>query len=155
MKRNRLRIEYHDDILPAVSGRVFHVTPSANMPHIRVADALVPNVHLLNASGFGYRTNGFFRKRGCVSFFDYRCTGTPEWEAHAYKCFPAQFLDRGDTMSVLFLSDTQFARLIPWTAWRDERAWSDQIVPWIEAGYHGDVSLKHITEELIVEYVRI
>lgn len=153
MKQRIFRISQHNDILPAVSGRVFHVTPTENMHLIKKSGALFPNSDLLHTSKFGNTSNGFFRLRGCVSFFDYRCFESPHWEEHAYKCFPTQILSRGDTMSSLFLHESEYAMLIPWTAWREQEAWSERVVPWVEAGYKGKVSLRSISEELIVEYV--
>ncbi|MEC4194350.1 hypothetical protein VSP75_25005, partial [Escherichia coli] len=90
----------------------------------------------------------------CVSFFDYRCYGTKHWEEHAYKCFPTQFIKHvpNDRISILFLHESKFDKLIPWTAWKAEEAWSDRVVPYVETGYKGIVSLSEITEELIVGF---
>ncbi|ENO0457031.1 hypothetical protein ACAK56_000935 [Salmonella enterica] len=154
MRVNLLKIRRFDDILPMVSGKVFHVTPTANMHLIKKSGALIPNSNLLNISRFGNSSNGFFRQRGCVSFFDYRCFGTKDWEAHAYKCFPTQILNRepGDKISILFLHKCKYDMLIPWTIWKKEEAWAERIVPYVETGYKGKVYLSDITEELIVEF---
>ncbi|HCT4929005.1 TPA: hypothetical protein OTY92_000936 [Morganella morganii] len=154
MKANQLKIINPYDIIPFLSGRVFHVTPTTNMLLIKQTGALAPNFELLRVSKFGNSSNGFFRKRNCVSFFDYRCYGTKFWEEHAYKCFPTQILkrERGDKISILFLHESMFGKLISWTLWKEEEAWTDRIVPFVEAGYNGMVYLRYITEELIVEF---
>ncbi|EAY5483660.1 hypothetical protein Q4893_004866, partial [Salmonella enterica subsp. enterica serovar Alachua] len=147
-----LKIDYSNDILPIVSGKVFHVTPTSNMPSIKETGALIPNSHLLYHSEFGNTVNGFFRLKGCVSFFDYRCINTPHWEQHAYKCFPTQILNHNDSISILFLNENEYDKLIPWTIWKKEKAWSERVVPWVETGYKGNVPLINITQEIIVEY---
>ncbi|TDY83285.1 UNVERIFIED_ORG: hypothetical protein C7429_101781 [Pantoea allii] len=154
MKVSELKIIFHNDILPALSGRVFHVTPENNMSLIKQSGALVPNSELVQISKFGNSSNGFFRQRNCVSFFDYRCYGTKSWEEHAYKCFPTQILNRvpGDRISILFLHESKFDKLISWTAWKEEESWGDRVVPYVETGYKGIVSLSEISEELIVEF---
>lgn len=154
MKINQLKIMYNDDILPALVGRVFHVTTAAKMLLIKKSGALVPNTELMHVSKFGNTSNGFFRQRNCVSFFDYRCYGTKSWKEHAYKCFPTQILKRekSDNISILFLHESKFEELIPWTLWKEEKAWSERVVPYIETGYEGMVSLRDITEELIVGF---
>lgn len=154
MKVSELKIIFHNDILPALSGRVFHVTPENNMSLIKQSGALVPNSELVQISKFGNSSNGFFRQRNCVSFFDYRCYGTKSWEEHAYKCFPTQILNcvPGDRISILFLHESKFDKLISWTAWKEEESWGDRVVPYVETGYKGIVSLSEISEELIVEF---
>jgi hypothetical protein len=36
--------------------------------------------------------------------------------------------------------------LVPWTLWKDEEAWGDQVVPYVEAGYRGSISIDLIDE---------
>ena len=59
-----------------------------------------------------------------------------------------------DSMTVLFLCPSQFSNLIPWHKWKEEEAWSERVVPHVEAGYPGAVCLSHITEQLVVEHFR-
>ena len=153
MKHYHLKIEHYTDILQKVTGRVFHATSPKNMFPIMKSGALLPNSEQTFLSSFGSSKNGYFRQRGCVSFFDYRCYGTPQWEEHAYKCFPTQNLRKGEKISLFFLRESCFGDLIPWTAWKDEKAWTERVVPWVETGYKGKVSLDCISEVLVVEYV--
>jgi len=39
-----------------------------------------------------------------------------------------------------------YAALIPWTRWKEEEAWSDQVVPYVEAGYPGSIPINLIDE---------
>lgn len=153
MNWKKLKIQNYMDILPAVEGRVFHATSEDNMESIIQSGGLIPNLDLEFTSSFGKIPNGFFRKRGCVSFFDYRMYGTPQWDEHVYKCFPTQNLRQGETMCLLFLHEQFFADLIPWTTWQDEKARHDRVVPWVETGYKGKVQLECISELLFVEYL--
>lgn len=153
MKHYHLKIEHYTDILQKVTGRVFHATSTENMFLIMKSGALLPNSKQQFLSSFGSFDNGYFRKRSCVSFFDYRSYGTPHWEEHAYKCFPTQNLRKGEKVCLLFLDEKIYEDLIPWTAWKDEKAWCDRVVPWVETGYKGKVSLDFISEVLVIEYV--
>lgn len=153
MNLRTLKIGHYMDILQVVSGKVFHVTSEENMESIKKSGGLIPNLDLEFLSSFGKFPNGYFRKRGCVSFFDYRCYGTPEWEAHAYKCFPTQSLMKGERLFLLFLRESDYTKLIPWTEWKNEGILSDRVVPWVETGYKGMVSLDSIKNILVVEYI--
>lgn len=153
MKNNAIIIKNHIDILHAVKGRVFHVTSEENMELIIQSGNLIPNSDLAFPSIFGRIPNGYFRKRGCVSFFDYRIYGTPQWEEHAYKCFPTQNLRKGDKMCFLFLHEKNYKHLISWASWKNEKAWCDRVVPWVEVGYKGEIPLDCISELLTVEFI--
>lgn len=146
-----MKIEHHEELFPYLKGKVFHVTPSVNMQAIRDAGALFPNHHLNQPSRFGNTENGFFRLRGCVSFFDYRGFGTLEWKEHAYKCLPTMFLKRNNPITILFLCESQFHKLESWKVWKEGAAWHQRVVPYVETGYKGRVSLEFIIEELGVE----
>ncbi|HFT9230745.1 TPA: hypothetical protein ACGS46_001393, partial [Escherichia coli] len=60
--------------------------------------------------------------------------------------------EQGDKISILFLHESKFEKLIPWTSWKEEKAWGERVVPYVETGYKGIVSLSDITEELVVEF---
>lgn len=151
MKYHQIKIKHHDELFPFVAGRVFHVTPSVNMQTIKAVGALVPNVELAQKSKFGDTSNGFFRLRGCVSFFDYRLFGSKKWKEFAFKCLPTKILNKSSSITVLFLGENQYSQLVSWSNWKEEEAWSTCVVPHVEAGYKGEVSLSYITEELTVE----
>jgi len=139
-------IASEDELDQMLRGRVFHITSSKNLDSIRNAGGLFPNSEMTWSSDFGNSINGYFRLRNCVSFFDYRKHGATEWEEHAYKCRPTQILSEVEAITVLFLSSSQYDKLIPWTKWKEEKAWSHRIVPHVEIGYEGVVPLKYITE---------
>ncbi|HCM56336.1 hypothetical protein OGY20_09975 [Citrobacter sp. Cpo114] len=151
MKHRSVIINNIQDIIPMLAGKVFHATPTTNMKFIRESGGLVPGTELLYRDYIWDSSNGFFRRRGCVSFFDYRNFGTSQWKNDdVFKCFPTQGLNPGESVSILFLDESEFNMLIPSTVWNEEEAWTEVIVPHIEVGYKGKVSLNHICEEWVV-----
>ena len=141
------------DLEKELKGRVFHVTPTHNMLSIEKIGAVLPNLECERESLFGNSVNGYFRLRGCVSFFDYREYGSQAWEEHAYKCTPTQILGRTKSISILFLSENEYKNLVPWIKWKEEEKWSERVVPHVEAGYPGPVNLECFEEHLVVEQV--
>ncbi len=138
--------------MPMLAGKVFHVTPTSNMNAIEAAGEIKPNLNYEWGSLFGNSKNGFFRLRGCVSFFDYRSYGSQSWRNHAYKCTPDQILRSAASISLLVLAESKHAQLESWESWKKEEKWSQRVVPVVEAGYLGSVSVEFITEHLLVSY---
>lgn len=143
---------YHKrDLERHTAGAVFHATPYINYNSIVESGGISPNTKFERKSLFGNTENGYFRQRGCVSFFDYRDYGSPEWQQHAYKCTPTQILCRAESIVLLILCASQFSKLISWRQWKEDEAWSQRVVPHVEAGYPGQVSLRYITEVLYID----
>jgi hypothetical protein len=137
--------EARDRLLPLVEGRVFHVTLAANVPAITAAGAIEPNIDGAFATTFGCSSNSYFRNRGCVSLFDLRAPRPDEMYLH--KCWPF----RPGKHAILSVSPTAYTALLPWTLWRDEEAFREKVVPYVEAGYKGPLSLTLIDELIDVE----
>ncbi|WP_281558381.1 hypothetical protein [Thalassomonas sp. RHCl1] len=146
-----IKVSSEKELEEKLIGSVFHVTPIVNMDSINESDGLKPNSDLSVKSKFGNTETGFFRLRDCVSFFDYREHGSRRWNKFAPKCRPTQIMNHTNGIAVLFLSQNLFSKLIPWTRWEDEEAYSQQIVPYIEIGYKGFVSLDFITKVVFFE----
>jgi hypothetical protein len=145
LHRDNLR----DVLLPLLVGRAFHVTTKPGYDAIRAAGAIRPNSDATFKSPFG-NYKSYFRSRGCVSVFDLR-TATPaqvdEGLGKIYFLNPAR---ASNDPVYLFLADECSARLLPWSRWKDDQAWSEMVVPYIEAGHPGDIALTFITDALIV-----
>ena len=124
MREKYIELESKNELMPILKGKVFHVTPAFNFPQIEKSGAIFPNQNSEWSSIFGNSINGFFRLRGCVSFFDYRAYGSDEWEAHAYKCTPTQIFHQTDTISILVLSEEHYGELESWINWKLEEKWS-------------------------------
>jgi hypothetical protein len=49
-------------------------------------------------------------------------------------------------VAVLFLKETIFSEIKPWSQWKEEKAYSEMIVPLIEAGVPEPLLLEHVSE---------
>ncbi|RJX30946.1 MAG: hypothetical protein C4516_09430 [Oxalobacter sp.] len=144
-----VEIESFNDLLPYLSGKVFHVTLASNWDDITAVGKLLVNTSD-RLSPFGNTVNGYFRFKGCVSFFDYRAYGSAEWEDHSYKCLPTLPLEAQSHILVLFLSQSEHHKLRSWEGWKQDQLWSYRVVPYVECGYPGSVELSAIQEVLHV-----
>jgi hypothetical protein len=142
-------------LLPLLLGRVFHVTRRKVCEQILAEGVIRANTDGALPTVFG-SSNSFFRKRGCVSFFDYRSATAEQIEAALGKCSPYHLpssdpeLLNEPNVSYLFLSEAAHDRLISWSRWKEEEAYSDKVVPWVETGYPGEVPLTFIERVLHV-----
>jgi hypothetical protein len=147
--------ELRDALLPRLLGRVFHVAPLAVFDKICEAGEIRPNTNGKFPTAMG-STNSFFRNRGCVSFFDYRSASVKQINDSIGKCSPFRLpaseseMDFEPKIAFLFLSKIAHGQLIPWTKWDEEKALSEKIVPFVEAGYPGPVPITLIEEALRV-----
>jgi len=146
-----IKVSSEKELEKSLIGKIFHVTPIENLDSINKTKGLFPNTELNIKSKFTNTETGYFRNKGCVSFFDYRDHGSKTWKEFANKCRPTQILNRTNGIAVFFLSSDQFNKLIPWTNWKDEEAYSQQIVPHIEIGHKGFVAMSHITKIIVLE----
>jgi hypothetical protein len=147
--------ELRDTLLPRLRGRVFHVTPLAVFDQICEAGEIRPNTNGQFAMVMG-STSSFFRNRDCVSLFDYRSASAKQINDSIGKCSPFHLrasdpeMDFEPKIAFLFLSKTAHGQLIPWIRWKEEKALSEKIVPFVEAGYPGPVPVPMIEEVLRV-----
>ena len=133
-----------DDISAQLEGRVFHVTKLAYLDAILTSEKIRPNGDCSLPTTFGYLPNGYFRKRNCISLFDYRLPLTDEIKDFRTRCSP--FQHARDGIAILILNSAIYADLIPWTRWKDEEAFGDQVVPYVESGYPGSIPTRLIDE---------
>jgi len=140
----RREAESLDDISSLLEGRVFHVTKLAYLDAILTSGEIRPNGDSSLPTTFGYPANGFFRKRNCISLFDYRIEPTDQIKDFRTRCWPFQHARGG--IAILILMPDIYPALVPWTRWKEEEAWSDQVVPHVEAGYPGSISTDLIDE---------
>jgi hypothetical protein len=93
----------------------------------------------------------YFRKKDCVSLLDLRA-GTSDQaqvEAALYKYYFLNLFPSNRSVFLL-LKGSCFERLIPWTQSIDVSA---MVVPYVEAGYPGEIPLPLIEHILIVDVV--
>lgn len=135
------------DIEDFLEGKVFHVTSLPNWDLIRQSGFILPNPAGLFPTTFGSK-NSFFRKRGCVSVFDYRVR-PPQAINYRRRCDPLRRA-QPDTpgVAILFLHPDIYPKLLSWELCQDEVKCREQIVPFVEAGHQGAIPISLI-ESLI------
>lgn len=137
------------DLEPLLRGHVFHVTTEANYQSIARNGGISPNSGSY-ASPFGDLKNGYFRKAGCVSFFDYRDCTNPAWRRHRTDCRPTLALGVGSPLVILFLDEAFWDRLILWRDLDQKEASMMALIPHVECGIAGLVTLDMISKCLLV-----
>ncbi len=135
------------DIEAMLQGQVFHVTKRAYWKEISELGAIVPNSNALLPTTFGVSKNSYFRNRGCVSLFDYREPETEEIKKYRSRCDPMQAAEPGaDGISILIFEKSLHARFVSWEGWKKEAAYSEMIVPYVEAGHRGGINIDEINK---------
>jgi len=148
----RLETESLDDIASLLEGRVFHVTRLSHFDAILIDREIKPNGDGALATTFGNGANAFFRKRNCVCLFDYRLEPTDKIRDFRMRCSPFQPAGPdSDGIAILLLKADSYTALIPWTRWKEEDALSEMIVPYVEAGYSGSISIDLIDEVICLK----
>uniref|UniRef100_C6E2C2 Uncharacterized protein n=1 Tax=Geobacter sp. (strain M21) TaxID=443144 RepID=C6E2C2_GEOSM len=137
-----------DILMPYLSGEVFHVTRECNYSKIISSGFILPNAGTQQTS-FGFSTNSYFRNKGCISVFDYRCIDDPEPKSHMYKCLPTAPLTPASGIAIFILESEVDNLLLSWEGWKSEDL-SQMVVPYVEAGYPGPLPLKMVKQVLIV-----
>ncbi len=150
MHTSHIEIDGIDDFIHLMNGRVFHATTMENYTSIKKNSMLLPNTDGSRTSIFG-NSNGYFRQRGYVSFFDYRYLSDPKVNQHLYKCIPTVILEKCGQMVVLVLNDKFLPELCSWENWKKEQAYSLKVVPRIETGYPNFVPLSNIEEVIVIK----
>ncbi|MCG7500208.1 hypothetical protein MHO82_25505 [Vibrio sp. Of7-15] len=152
MKIKHLEIDGFEDFIELMKGKVFHTTTQESFESIVTDGGLIANISGDRPSVFG-NSNGFFRLRGCISFFDYRELSDARVSEHLYKCVPTRIADDHKIMVVLVLSHEAYPDLESWISWSEEGAYSLKVVPRIEIGYPNFVPLGMISEVLTVSII--
>lgn len=136
-------------VMDLLEGHVFHVTKKKYLPAIEATGALLPNQDGKLPSTFGLRSNSFFMKRNCVMLFDYRTV--PEDRYYRSRCRPLQAAHPGGGVAILFITAAIHDRLELWTKSKEEGQRSDVVVPHVEAGHPGPLSLEYIDRVIAVD----
>jgi len=141
-----------EDITAYLQGHVFHVTKLEYLPSIEKCGEIRANRNGTFPSTFAHRPNGFFRKRDCVSLFDYRTEPNEQIRDFRGRCNPFRpaFPPNGP-IAILVLAPTAYKNLIPSTALAEERAFDEIVVPHVETGYPRAIPLTLITEIIKIE----
>ena len=148
----RSETESLDDIEAYLQGKVFHVSRLDYLPSIIKCGEIRVNTDGVLPTTFGFSNNSFFRNRDCVSLFDYRSEPTEEIRSFRLRCYPFRPADpSNEGIAILILQSKVYGNLVPWTLWKEERAFREMVVPHVETGYPGSISLSMVEEIISVE----
>lgn len=154
MRITKLRIletKLLDALLPRLQGRLFHVSSLSNLDSITESGEIRPNQDGKYTTTFGSSANSFFRNRNCVSLFDYRSVTPEEFDDALGKCSPTRPASPDSGIAIFLLGSSVNPALLPWSLWKQEEAWKEMVVPYVEAGHHGPISLALVDETIVVE----
>jgi hypothetical protein len=145
------REDLHDRLLPELMGRVFHVTTRAAFAKIIQTGAIEPNHD--GSLGYNYEqdANSYFRRRGCVSVVDLRAVAAEDLELGLSRYYFLNLSFVSNRPTFLIISPSCHQRLISWYGWKSERAHSETVVPYIEAGFPGSIATRLAEEALLVD----
>jgi hypothetical protein len=134
-----------------LEGRVFHVARYELLEQIQKDGVLRSNADGSLQTTFGSSSSSYFRKRGCLSLFDYREPPNDTIRDFRSRCAPLQPARVGGPgVAIFMLRPAVFSQLIPWTQWKMDQACGDMIVPYVEAGFPGSIPIEQIEEVIVV-----
>ncbi len=153
MKISEIKVAYaelHNHIMPILRGRVFHVTCRSYVPAILKTGEISVNSDGKLSTAFGSADLSYFRLKGRVSLFDYRQHVTEEeLNDSLIKCSPFQAgYHCNYELAIFFLTSRAYDRLESWRLWKPTEAYGQMVVPYVEAGHPGPISLPDIDELL-------
>ncbi|WP_133245471.1 hypothetical protein [Pelagibaculum spongiae] len=136
-----VEIDSFSQLKEAMKGKVFHVTSMESLLEIKKSGCFLNNLSENRSSWFG-NTNGYFRNKGCISFFDYRkIDDCPEWLPG--RCNPLDIL-RHDSMALLVIKPEAYLKLVVPGRRETSKERKMNLVPMIEVGIKSSLSLKLI-----------
>ena len=153
MKESKIEIEESQKrpFVEGLRGEVFHVTLAKNLASIKKSTGILVNTGTERDTTFGDASNSIFRKKGCVSVFDYESPTRENWQKHMGKCNPLLRSD-DDELAFLFLGENAKNNLIRWS--QIENEWiGTRVVPHVEAGHLGIIALTDIKEIVVVKII--
>ena len=151
MIESALRIHYldlKDALLPQLLNRVFHVTTDDAVARIISEGAIRTNAEGQFKFTFGQSEHSYFRKQNCVSVFDLRSVTSEQIDESLDKYYFLNPPFAENRPVYMFLNACCFDRLVPWSRSKEENARSDIVIPYVEAGYPGDLDFGSIDELL-------
>lgn len=144
------RLQAVKRLYPELRGRAFHITSVQNFFSI-IRDGVVKH----NRDGNIARNDSYdayFKICGCVSFCNLH-GNTKVKQVREAALSKYNIFGQGDCEQFvyLFLAPENHGKLLSWDRWKAEEAWSEMVVPHLEAGYPGFVPLKEIEEAMLIQ----
>lgn len=154
LKHRRIRVketELRDQLLPLVQGRIFHVARQSYLERILADGRIQHNRDGQLPTTFGSSTISYFRTRSCVCLFDLFHPSKDQQNRHLRDCWPFMPARPGSGIAILMLAVEAHDEVITYAVAKRAGALKEMIVPYVEAGYAGDLPLTLIDEIVEVE----
>lgn len=127
-----------------LSQQIFHITDAKGFMGIVRTGDIRPNIAGVFGNNWGTK-NSYFRNRGCISVCDFyhntsvrkRYEATCKYNFYDLPC-------NNGLGYFMVLKSVLFGKMITWDAWKHDRKGSEDVVPDLESGYPGTISLKDI-----------
>lgn len=139
-------------LLKHLYGKVFHVTNENGFNGILNRGVIIPSLNESISSNWGMES--FFRNRGCVSVCDLVNNTSKKRISSAISKYNFFDLRCNNGRSYLFLlNESIHCNLITWNQWEKEKAYKESIVPYLESGFPGEISIIDVEKILIINLV--
>lgn len=142
------------ELLPILKERVFHVTTVDGFLSISEDGAIRHNQDNRYPFSHSVSQASYFRTRGCVCLCDLRSVSDEDLENVLFKYNFLNPPPTDDMPVFMILSHEVYAVLHPWTDWKKGKPTESMVVPFIEAGYPGEIPITAVERTLIVEVKR-
>jgi hypothetical protein len=141
-------------LLPRLLKCVFHVTTLEAYALILSSGAIKSNQAGEFCFTFGQSEYSYFRKRACVSVFDLRTVNQDDLDLALHKYYFLNPPFSKDKPVFLFLRESCFEQLIPWSKSKEDEGFSAMVIPHVEAGYPGEIPISLVERVLLVDTER-
>lgn len=131
-------------LLSELRGRMFHVTSPNAFLGICSEGAILCNTD--DRFKTNWTVNYYFKNQGCLSIVDLVNNTKPRVTRRKPINDYAVFEQSSPVVVFLFISPRVYPRVIHWKKWKKDRAHGQQIVPELESGVPGRVSIDEIDE---------
>lgn len=134
-------------LLSELRNRMFHVTSPAGFIGICAEGAILANTDDRFATKW---PNSYFKNQGCLSVVDLVNNTKPIVTKRKLFNDYAVFEMHRPVVVFLFFSTSVYSRVITWKKWKKDKAFDQQVVPWLESGIPDSVLISEIEEAWFV-----
>lgn len=130
-------------LLSELRNRMFHVTSPAGFIGFCAEGAILANTNDRFPTKW---RNSYFKNQGCLSVVDLVNNTRPIVTKRKLFNDYAVFEMYQPVVVFLVLSTSVYPRVITWKKWEKDKAFGQQVVPWLESGVPDGVSISEIEE---------
>ena len=148
-KQKSLSSELKERYLPVLTGEIFHVTSPESAKSILSSRYINPVSFPGIKPKWAGSPKSYFGEMGCVSVCDLTGENAFKVDTSINKYYFLNPKNESLVVYMIFYPEIS-ADLIPWQSWKENGA-SNQIVPYLEAGHKGPISIEYISRIIEVE----